>query len=284
MVRSQPNAPETHLLAAEVAIAGGETDNALESLAKVQKALPTDPRVPYMAGQVHALKLEVEDAQKMFTTARERDATFYKATVDEANLLAKVKQLEAATELLGKETTAAEKDGRKKDAASLLVTKAMLVAATGNRTAAIAELTKALSLVSTHNEAQLQRGKLRLQTGDLEEGEADLEAVFERTAGYPGLAAALGRIYLRDNRLEDLEGLLGPELDGENTPAELVTLGARLRLMQGKLAEAKKLIEIRARQQSQRLGSPHADVRGSHPGRGLQGSAHRDREVASRQS
>lgn len=244
LIRTQPNAPETHLLAAEVAIAGGETDNALESLAKVQKALPTDPRVPYMAGQIHALKLEVEDAQKMFATARERDAKFYKATVDEATLLAKVKQLESATELLGKETTAAEKDGRKKDAATLLVTKAMLLAATGNRTAAIAELTKALSLVPTHNEAQLQRGKLRLQTGELAEGEADLEAVFERTAGYPGLAAALGRIYLRDNRIEELEGLLGPELDGENTPRELVTLGGRLRLTQGKLAEAKKLIEI----------------------------------------
>ena len=244
LTKTQPNAPDTHLLAAEVAIAGGETDRALESLGKVQKALATDPRVPYMAGQVHALKLDVEKAQKMFATARERDATFYKASVDEARLLGKVKQLDAATELLGKDTTAAEKDGRKNDAAELLVTKAMLLATVGKRVGGIAELTKALSLIPTHNEAQLQRGILRLETGDLAEGEADLEAVFERTAGYPGLAAALGRIYLRDNRIDDLEKLLGPEIDGDNTPAELVALGARLRLLQGKLAQAKELIEL----------------------------------------
>lgn len=244
LLRTHGKSADVQLLAAEVAIAGGETDRALEALTTAQKALPKDPRVADLLGQIHALKLEVEQAQKMYAAAREHDATYVDASIHEAQLLANIKRLDDATALLDTAKTAADTDKRTEDAAKLLVAKASLLTAANKRNAAIAALTEALTLVPSDNAAQVQRGIQRIATGEAAEGEADLNAVFERTGGYPGLARPLGYVYLRDNRVDDLETLIASDLNGEKTPSDLVLLGARLRLLQGKVADAKTLIGV----------------------------------------
>ena len=244
ILKQTPNEPEAHLLDAEVLIAGGSADRATETLEKVGKALSTDPRVPYLTGQVFAMRLQVEEAQAQFAAARERDATFYKASVDEALLLAKLKKADAAEKLLADARAAAKEGGRNSDLAELHIASAQLLKQQNKPAEAIAALTQALGIAPAHNAAQLQRGVLRIANGAGAEGEADLVAVFDRTGGFPGLASPLGLIYLRDNRVDDLEALVGGQLNGDATPRDLVLIGARLRLLQGKVAEAKALIQV----------------------------------------
>ncbi|MBL4688159.1 MAG: tetratricopeptide repeat protein, partial [Nannocystaceae bacterium] len=241
-LHAHASAPEAHLIKAEIAIAGGEAERAVETLNQVDKALPNDARVAHMLGQVHAMKLEVEDAQKMFATARERDASFIPASVDEARLLAKVKQLDSGINLLDEALKLAQAEGRTNDAADLLVAKATLFLGANKQTEAIAGFGAALEEVSGHNGAQLQRGLVQIAVGKQSAGAADLEAVFARTGGYPGLAGPLGKIYLRSGRVDDLETLIGSNLAGDNTPPDLQMLGARLRLHQDRPADAKALL------------------------------------------
>lgn len=243
IANEHPDAPAAHLLKVEIAIASGETERAVDTLTKLQKALPKDPRIPHHLAEVHALKLEVEEAQKLFKTARERDPAFVPASIEEAKLLAKIKELDSAIKRIDEAKTAADTDGRKADAAALLSAKGSIQLGANQRAKAIASFTATLEVEPGHNEAQLQRGLARIAAGQAAEGEADLAAVFERTGGFPGLARPLGMIYLRDNRIEDLEALIGDDLDGANTRQELQMLGARMLLLQDKSDEAKVLID-----------------------------------------
>jgi tetratricopeptide (TPR) repeat protein len=244
LVRERPQDPEAQLLQADVAIQSGDGDVALQVIEKLAAALPKDARVSIAKGEVHAMRLEVDEGQAAFAAARALDPVDVRAVVGEAVLLADAKRLPEALALLETARAEAETAGRSRDAAALLLAKAKLHAKAGERNAALEALDRALAASPGDNEAQLRRGVLRLEAGRTAEGRADLLAVFERTGGYPGLAAPLGRLYVQDHDFEALERLVGDRLRGEATADELLTIGARLRLHQARIADARALLEL----------------------------------------
>lgn len=244
LVRERPGDTEAQLLQAEVAIQSGDGDIALQVLEKLAAAQPEDARVMIAKGEVHAMRLEIEDGQAAFAAARRLDPNEPRAAIGEAVLLADAKRLPDALAVLATAQREAEAGEHPEQAAQLLVAKAKLHAKAGERNAALEALDRALELAPASNEAQLRRGVLRLEVGRDEEGRADLIDLFERTGGYPGLAAPLARIYLRDNDFAALERLVSDHLRGEATADDLLTIGARLRLHQSRAADARALIEL----------------------------------------
>jgi len=244
LVRERPKDPEAKLLQAEVAIQNGDGDIALQLLGDLATALPKDVRVSVAKGEVHAMRFEVEDGRAAFAAARELDATDVRAAVGEAVLLADAKRLPEALAVLETARAAAEAAGRSRDVARLWIAKGKLHAKASERNAALEAYDRALEAAPGDNEAQLRRGLLRLEAGELAEGRADLVELFERTGGYPGLVAPLARLYVRDSDYEALERLVGARLHGETTADELVVIGARLRLHQGRSSDARTLLEL----------------------------------------
>lgn len=244
LVRERPDDPEAQLLQAEVAIQSGDGDIALQLLEKLATTRPKDPRVALARGEVHAMRLEVDEGQAAFAAARALDPQDVRPAMGEAVLLSDAKRLPDALAVLEAARTAAEAAGRSRDVAQLWLAKAKLHLKARETNAALAALDQALAAVPTSNEAQLRRGVLRLEAGQAAEGRADLVEVFDRTGGFPGLAAPLGRLYVRDGDFEALERLVGARLRGESTPDELLAMGARLRLHQGRTADARALLEL----------------------------------------
>jgi tetratricopeptide (TPR) repeat protein len=244
LVRERPQDLEARFLQAEVAIHGGDGDLALQVLDELGAARPEDARVPIGKGEVHAMRFEVDEGQAAFAAARALDPRDVRAAVAEAVLLADAKRLPDALARLETARAEAQAAGRTRDVATLLRAKAELHAKAGERNAALEALERALAAAPGDNEAQLRRGVLRLEAGQAAAGRADLIAVFERTGGYPGLAAPLGHLYVRDGDFEALERLVGDRLRGEGTADDLLTVGARLRLHQGRTADARALLEL----------------------------------------
>jgi tetratricopeptide (TPR) repeat protein len=244
LVREHPQDAEVQLLQAEVAIQSGDGDIALTVLEKLAVAQPKDARVMVAKGEVHAMRLEVDEGRAAFAAARSLDPKEHRAAVGEAVLLSDAKRLPEALAVLETARTTAESVGRAKDVASLWLAKAKLHAKAGERNAALEAFNRALEALPSHNEAQLRRGVLRLELGKASEGRADLVEVFERTGGYPGLAAPLARLYVLDGDYDGLERLMGDRLRGEATDDDLLTLGAQLRLHQGRTPDARTLLEL----------------------------------------
>jgi tetratricopeptide (TPR) repeat protein len=244
LVRERPQDTEAQLLQAEVAIQGGDGDIALQVLDKLAVALPKDARVMLAKGEVHAMRLEVDEGQTAFAAARALEPKEHRAAVGEAGLLADAKRLPDALAVLEAARTAAAGAGLGHEVARLWLAKAKLHAKANERNAALEAFDRALEAWPGDNEAQLRRGVLRLEAGQAAEGRADLVEVFERTGGYPGLAAPLGRLYVLESDFDALERLVGDRLRGEATADDLLAIGARLRLHQGRTADARVLLEL----------------------------------------
>ncbi len=244
LVRERPNDTEVQLLQAEVAVQSGDGDIALQVLDKLSKVMPKDARVMYFKGEVHTMRSQVDEGQTAFAAARAFDPHHYRAAIGEAVLLADAKRLPDALAVLEGARTEAEAAGRSIDVARLLVAKAELYIAAGDTAAALEALDRALEADASDNAAQLQRGALRLEAGQLAEGRADLVAVFDRTGGYPGLDGPLGSLLVADGDYEGLERLVGDRLRGDQTPDALLIVGVRLVLFQGRVDEARKLIDV----------------------------------------
>ncbi|MCX4248020.1 tetratricopeptide repeat protein [Paraliomyxa miuraensis] len=245
LVREHPQDQEAQLLQAEVAIQSGDGDIALQLLETLTAARPKDPRVMLAKGDVHAMRLEVDEGQAAYAAVRELDPLHLDASVHEAILLADAKRMPDALQVLRAALDAATAaPGRAHDVARLLIAKAKLHAKIGERNATLEALDRALEAAPGEPEALLMRGVQRLGAGREAEGRADLIAAFERTGGYPGLAGPLGRIYVRDGDFDALDRLVGDRVHGERTPDELLTLGTRLRLHQGRQQDARTLVDL----------------------------------------
>lgn len=232
---------DAKLLDAEVAIASGDGDRALDILDGLA-SVDTEPRVPFLRGQVYATRLQVDEARPLFAKTLEIDPGFFEASIAEARLMADAHQVGEAAAVLDTARKRAADAGRNHAVAEILVAKSEVLARDGQVRGAMEALSHALEAEPTHNGAQARRGALRLQAGDRDSGKTDLVAVFERTGGWPGLAGPLGRLYVEDGQLDELEKLVGDQLRGEETADDLVLVGARLRLAQGKLDDARTLI------------------------------------------
>ncbi len=229
-------------LQAELAIESGEGDKAKTLLAALEAKSPNRAQTSYLLGNVHAMRLEVDEARKAYEAAATRDPALVRARVAEAKLLAEVGKLGDGIGVLD---IARKLAADRKDAvgeAELLVAKGKLLAKAGQNVAAVAAFDQALVVRPTDNEAQLARAQLRLAAAEYAEARADFLALYERTGRYDGLTAPLGRMFVREGKLDDLEKLVGDS--GENpyaSPEELL-VAARLRLAQGKTDDADALL------------------------------------------
>ena len=93
------------------------------------------------------------------------------------------------------------------------------------------------------NAAALTRGLAAIDAGDYAKGRADLLALYERTGPIAGLVAPLGRIFVREGALDDSRDLVGDALEDPDALPEVLLVGARLRLAQGRIEDAKALLQ-----------------------------------------
>lgn len=244
--KAHPNSLEAALLTVETDIASGRGDEALATLTTLSASHPESAAIPLMEGKVQAMRLQLEQADVAFAKALERDPNLTEAALARARMYAAARQPDAALQQLDDYLEVAQEPAAK---VKLLLAKADLLRAQATPDAALAALDSALELDPQNNEAQTQRGILRLRQGLSAEGRQDLMAVFERTGGYPGMTAPLGRILSREGDIERLEMLVGAQVSDPRATPELKLVGVRLRLLQGNSEAAKALAqEVLARE------------------------------------
>ncbi len=242
LVEAKPGEADALLLQAEVHIAAGKGDEAVTELFALDKSHPGLARTSYLLGLVHSMRAETEQGRVAFAAALQRDPTLLEAQIDEARVLAEGAKLGEALALLDTARKQAADRGAKRDEATILRNKATLLAKAGQTAAAATALDQALLANPRDNHAQLARGLAKLDAGDYAAGKAELLALYERTGQFAGLTAPLARIFVREGSLTELETLVGDMLDDPDALPEILVVGARLRLAQGKPDEAKNLL------------------------------------------
>lgn len=227
----QPNDPTVALLRVEVAIAAGNFDEAITMLDGLDKTLPDRVEVPFFRGQVHAMRMQVDEAKAAFAKALDKDPQFWAASLAEAEMLGAARMPTEAVAVLDGALRRANEAGASGPVQSkLLFAKAKLLARQGQTAAALAALDTAMDVDPTSNDAQVLRGQLRLDAGEPAAGKDDLVAVYERTGGYPGLAGPLGRIFVGEGKIEDAQKLVGDGADDERAPVDVKLVAARIEI------------------------------------------------------
>lgn len=246
IAHNNPENVRAQMMMAELAIATGQGDEALQAIGKIEKKRPNDARVPTLRGQVQAMRGKVEEAIASFDKARELDPSHHEAVVEHARLLVKGERLDEALTLLDEQRGAMQEKGgsaARDGGSALLRTKAELLMAAQRNTEALEALDAAVALNPADNEARLMRAKQLLVLGKSGDSQTALIELHERTGGYPGMTGPLGRVYLRKKELEKLEALLGTQLDDAEAPDDILLTGALLRMHQDKLDQAKGLVD-----------------------------------------
>jgi tetratricopeptide (TPR) repeat protein len=242
--REHPGLLEATLIEVELAIETGKGPKALEILATLQGREETDPRIPFLLGQVHAMRMAMDDAKAAFEMARARDPLFYEASIAEAKMLARAGRLEQALKVLDNaQTASAEAPTAAQIKSTLMLARARILVDADRREEAVPVLDQALEANGANNDARLLRGVLHADAGRRQEARSDLMALYERTRGYPGLTGPLGQIFMREGRLDELERLLGKQIEDPRAPQDVILVGAQLRLAQGKVDRARTLVE-----------------------------------------
>ncbi|MBC8072983.1 MAG: tetratricopeptide repeat protein, partial [Deltaproteobacteria bacterium] len=242
LVEAKPDDVETLLLQAETRIAAGKGDDALTELQAIETASPGRAQTSYLLGLVYSMRSQTEEGRTAFASAVARDATNLDARLAEARVLAEGAKLGDALALLDLTRKQAAERGSKRDEATVLRHKAVMLAKAGQRAAADAALDQAIAANPRDNAALLARGLAKLEAGDFAGGRTDLLALYERTGAIAGLTAPLARIFVREGAIVELEQLVGAALEDPDALPEILLVGARLRLAQGKPDEAKALL------------------------------------------
>ncbi len=108
---------------------------------------------------------------------------------------------------------------------------------------ALAAADEAVKLDPRDNTARLLRAELLGAVGNIEASEEALNELHQRTGGFPGLTEPLGRMLLRKGKLDELDALIGSQLEATEASIETLMTGAALRLAQNKPDQAKVLAE-----------------------------------------
>jgi len=98
LVGDAPGDPDAALALAEVALAEGATDDALEALESVTSAAPRDPDGHYLMGRAKRIRGEAEEAEASFREALELSPSFNDARIELGYLLLDGGQFEEAEE------------------------------------------------------------------------------------------------------------------------------------------------------------------------------------------
>jgi len=237
-----PDSLEAQILKVEILIRSGDGDAALEQIRLMEQAQPESAELAFLTGRVHAMRLQIDDATKAFALALQRDPGLGQVYIAEADMLTNAHKPDAALQKLD---SGIEGYREKPDAlVPLLLKKANILERDKLQPQdAIAALDRVLELQPTDNEAQTSRGVLRLGLGDEVGGRSDLMQVFERTGGYPGMSAPLGRLLARDGEIERLASLVGDRAELPESETEIKLVAARLRLLEGNAEGAKAMAE-----------------------------------------
>ncbi len=238
-----PESVDYALLEVELQVAAGNGDDALTSIANLEKSIPERIELPFFRGEVQAMRLQVDEAQAEFAKVIEKDPAFHRVALAQAKLLAAARQPVEAVAALDAGVARLQEAKRPEATAELLTAKARLQLDQGQTQAALAALDAALVASPTDNPARVLRGQTRITEGNADGGQADLMQVYERAGGYPGLVAPLGRVFAARGDLEALEELVGDRARDPKASNEVKLVAARLRLAQGKPDDAKVLAD-----------------------------------------
>ncbi len=229
---------EALVLQAELAIGAGNESaatRAVDRLAAVDDLGPAERRqLTLLRGRLHVMRGRSDDAASAFTAvlAESPDAA---AAIALAELRVRIGGGEPLAAIVATEARLRD-DPRelvRPQLRALRLAHANLLVETGRKDQAVAVLDAALLADPDDNAAQLRRGALAIEQGRGAAGRADLLAVFDRTGGYPGLIGPLGRLYLREGDLSQLNALLSPYAEDPQASDEVVVMNALLRLAQG---------------------------------------------------
>ncbi|MFO7567978.1 MAG: tetratricopeptide repeat protein [Enhygromyxa sp.] len=249
LTREHPGDPAVLELAARFDLQSGRADDARGWLEQLGEAGASNPKVHDILGQAHAFANEVEQARAAFARARELDPLYWQASVHEAELLVRDRQVDAALNLLVEQQASLVDAGAQASArgrralASVVRQRALIERGRAQLDKALTAAEEAIALDPADNDAQLLRAQLLGELGQRKAHEEALTKLHERTGGYPGLTEPLGKMLLRKGKLDELDALLGDSLDSSDAAVEVLLTGAALRLAQERGEEAKQLAQ-----------------------------------------
>ncbi|TPV94616.1 MAG: tetratricopeptide repeat protein [Myxococcales bacterium FL481] len=246
LLQRHADAYDIQLLAAEVALRKGEGDTCLAALDRAAKLRPHDPRADHLRGLVHKMRRDYPQARASFAAAREHDPHFWRATVDEAEVIAASADVDETLAFLDEQLAVSRtgETGRAKSAhAALLHSKAKLLANKGDLTRALEALAAAREAYDYHHPALALQAELFTQAGARDGADAALLELYNRTGGYPGLAGPLARVFLQRGQYDEIDKLLGNRLEQDSAPVEHLLIGARLGLRREQYDRAAALVD-----------------------------------------
>ena len=248
LLRQRPQDRDVLEAAVRVAIAAGREDDAQTHLLALGGPESTDAKVHALYGEMKALLLDIEGARQAWAKARELDPLLSSTVTNEVALLLKVQQPDQALALLDEQKAklAAREDqsvAARAARATLERTRALLLRSQGKPGPALTAAEEAVTLDPRDNRSRLLRAELLGAVGNIPASEEALAELHQRTGGFPGLTEPLGRMLLRKGKLDELDALIGSQLEASEASVEILMTGATLRLAQNKPDQAKVLAQ-----------------------------------------
>ena len=249
MLSDRPD--DSHLLyeGARADVAAGEGDTALQKATKLSE-LGEPLKASTIQSMVLSMRADDAAVEEVLDGVRKTNLSFTEPTLVYARALENRRKYEEALAALDAhlEKLNAASDElplRRRGIGALHTERARILSIQKRWKEAQAAAREALTASPNDNAPKLLLGTSLIQGGKRAAGEKLLIDLYERTGGFPGLTTPLGRILLNREKLEELEEIIGAQLQKpEDASAEVVVTGARLRLMQGRLEDALSLLDV----------------------------------------